>query len=199
MDDTPETEIGLGPADVPESEDNEDNGVAPEEKMIPGSVFDALRESYEAATEERRITISITPGRFKGNLAARYKPGPWSDYRKRAERVMRKGGGEEAELSFAASTMVQCCETILFRPSDASELVPMAEANHEWRGGSPVVYDRRLAEALAIEPIPASSIEICRMVFRNPAALTDHFVTLDAWLKEAIASDDEGEDDVPPT
>ncbi len=177
-------------------EDEERNGDSP---FTPSSVFEGLREAYAEPGEERRITIQIAPGRFGGNLAARYKPGPWSDYRKRAERVLRQGGGEEAELQFAASTMVQCCETILFRPTDNSELIPMAEANPVWRGEAPVVFDHRLAEAVGIEPVPGSQTAICRLVFKNPAALQDHFITLDAWLKEAIASDDEDEDAERPT
>lgn len=166
----------------------------------PGSVFDALREQYQEATEDRRITIPIAPGRFGGNLAARYKPGPWSNYRKRAERTFRSGGGEEAELQFAAATMVQCCETILYRPTDTADLVPMAEVNSAWRGGEPVRYDERLAQAVGLDPIPGHAAAICRLVFKNPAALNDHFTTLDAWLKEAISSDDDDEGDaLPPT
>lgn len=172
-------------------------------QIEPSSIFDDLREQYHEATEDRRITIPIAPGRFHGNLAARYRPGPWSDYRRRAERMMRRGGGsEEAELQFAAQTLVQCCETILYRPTDATELVPMHEANPIWRGGEPVRYDDRLAQAVGIDPSPGSATAICRLVFRNPAALNDHFVTLDAWLKEAIGSDEEDEDEggrVPPT
>lgn len=168
----------------------------------PSSIFEDLREAYAEATDERRITIPIVPGRYHGNLAARYRPGPWSDYRKRAERVMRKGGGEEAELRFASQTMAQCVETILYRPADSAELIPMAEASPEWRGGPPVRYDERLlmVATTGIQHPPRNDWEIVRALFRNEAALTDHFVTLDAWLKEAIPSDDEDEDDrVRPT
>jgi hypothetical protein len=171
----------------------------PTAEIEPASVFDELREAYQEATEERRITIAIAPGRFSGNLAARYRPGPWADYRRRAERAFRRGGNEEAELQFAAATIVQCCETILYRPSDSSELMPMAETNPAWRGGEPVRYDDRLAQAVGLDPIPGTAQSICRLVFKNPAALNDHFVTLDAWLKESIASDDEEEGAVPPT
>jgi hypothetical protein len=179
----------------PTVEEERENGNPAE----PASVFDELREAYQESNEERRITIAIAPGRFSGNLAARYKPGPWSDYRKRAERAFRRGGSEEAELQFASATIVQCCETILYRPADSSELMPMADSNPAWRGGEPVRYDERLASAIGIDPIPGHAQAICRLVFKNPAALNDHFVTLDAWLKESIASDDEEEGELPPT
>lgn len=165
----------------------------------PSSIFDGLRRSYQETQEDRRKTIQIVPGRFGGNLAVRYKPGPWTNYRKRAERAMNKGGGEEAELRFAADTMVECIETIMFRANDGEELKPLDEANPEWTG-SPVLWDNRLAEAVGVSPIPGSNAAICRAVFLNAAALNAHFTTLDAWLKESIPSDGEDDEDAaPPT
>lgn len=167
--------------------------------VTPPSVFEELREQFDAATQERRLTIPIAPGRFGGNLAVRYHPGPWSDYRRKAERHFRKGSNEAVERAFAASVMVECCDSILYRPSDGTDLLPMAEVNPAWRGQEPVRFDDRLAEAVFPpdkRPKPGTSpTTICRLLFGESGALDDHFLTLDAWLKEAIASDEDDEDE----
>jgi hypothetical protein len=187
----PTAEIATGELD-PDARPERDE---PSNGEVASSVFDELREQYADATEERRITIPIRPGRYNGNLAVRCGPGDWTDYRKRAERIFGKGRrDEEAELTFAAQTFVNCADTILFRPTDATELLPMHETLAEWRGGEPVRFDARLAQALKIEPVPRSSTAICRLVF-GKGALTDAFATLDAFLKEAIPGDEEEDED----
>jgi hypothetical protein len=174
-----------------EHADQASNGV------VPDSNFERLQKQYADSEEEKRKTILIAPGRFESNLGVRCKKGPWKDYRKRAEKLFdRGGGGTEAELRFAATTFVTCCETILYRPTDDGGLLPLHECRGAWKNGDPIGFDARLAEALGIELTGAESAsEICRLVFKNPAALNDAFTTLDAWLKDAIPSDGEEEDE----
>lgn len=178
-----------------EAEEGSGNGNG----VTPPSVFEELQEQYEAAQKESTITIPVAPGRFKGNLAVRYRRDPgWSDYRKKAEKMFRKGGNEQTERAFAASVMVACCDQILFRPADSAELLPMQSVNPAWRGQEPVRFDDRLAEAVFPEeqrPKPGADPKtIVRLLFgADSGALDDHFLTLDAWLKEAIASDEDEE------
>lgn len=162
----------------------------------PPSVFERLQEQYAQASAERRTTIPIVPGRFSGNLAARYKPVDWEQIRKRIRRAAKGGMTEEDELNYGAAVIAEACETILIRLEDGGPLVPMHKAYSKWRDGEPVCFDERLCEALGVEINPGyNAAAICRLVFKNPAALNDHFADLDAWLKEAVPDDDEGDGD----
>lgn len=161
----------------------------------PPSNLDLLRSQYEAATEDRRTVIPIAPGRFNGNLAARYKPVEWSNTRKSARRAAKGGFSEDSELNYAAGQLVKACDAILIRMHDGEDFVPL----HQARPGlsdQPIRYDHRLAEVLGIDAAPTlTATAICRLVFKFPDALNAHYVEFDAWLKEQTDADDD--DDEP--
>jgi hypothetical protein len=165
------------------------NGVA------PPPVFERLQKAYEEAGVDRRTTLPIVPGRFGGNLAARYRPVDWERIRRKIKRAARGGMTEEDELNYGASVIAEACETILIRLEDGAALVPLHRAYSKWRDSDPVRFDERLCEAIGINYNPGlNAAAVCRLVFKNPQALNDHFAELDAWLKEAVAGDDEDED-----
>ena len=167
---------------------------SPAEK--PPSNLDLLRSQYETARADRRETIPIAPGRFNGNLAAKYKPIPWSDTRKSARRAAKGGLSEENELNYAAGQLAKACETILFRAVDGGELEPIHLAAERFKDGSPIRYDERLCEILGIEVTPGLSTEqIVRLVFLNEHALDAHYMRFDAWLKEIAPGDEDDEDE----
>jgi hypothetical protein len=187
---------------TPEEELVAGNGAGP----VPDTVFEDLQADYARSAVDRTKTILIAPGRYKGRLAVRLRPTEeiWKDYRKRAERMESRGGGVQAMLDFAATTIVQCCETILFRPTDEAELLPMHECTAKWSQSQPVKFDDRLCEAMGIALAGGEkATQICRLVFKTDMALDEAFTTADAWLKEQIPSDvGEGEeegDSVRPT
>jgi hypothetical protein len=175
-----------------EAEEN-GNGATGSIAAQPVPVLDRLREQYATATEDRRLELTIVPGRFDGNLAALYGPVDWKRIRRKVKRAAKAGFTEEAELDYAASLIVEACETILVRPEGGGDFVPLHSQVEAWRGGEPVRYDTRLCQALGIEGV-TNPTAICRLVFKNPSALNDHFVGLDQWIKEA-APDEDGEDD----
>lgn len=166
------------------------NGHAP-------SVLDALRRQYADADQERRTTLLIVPGRFQGNLAARYKAVPWSEQRRKIRQAAKAGESEEAELNYGAGVIVDACEEILVRPEPGKPLVPMHLAVDDFKGGEPVRYDPRLAKALGIDPAGLDPVGVCRMVFANPAALNQHFAEVDAFLREAVGGEDEDDEERP--
>jgi hypothetical protein len=142
----------------------------------------------------------IVPGRFNSALAARYKPIPWTEQRKRIRAMAKRGESEETELNYGAGIIAEACEEILVRAEDGGELIPLRDAAKEF-AGEPVRYDGRLCRLLGIEGgeelrAPA----ICRLVFRNPQALNAHFAELEAWLREGTVDDeDEDGEGVRPT
>lgn len=165
----------------------------------PPSNLERLKEQYEAATEDRHTTIQIAPGRFSGNLAARYRPIPWTNTRKQARKAARGGFSEDSELNYAAGQLAKACETILIRMEEGGDFIPMHEANERWRDGQPVRYDSRLCEALGIDLTTGlSPSAIVRLVFKHPHALNAHFVEFDQWLKEQQGSDDDEDEDADP-
>jgi hypothetical protein len=161
----------------------------------PPSVLDRLKEQHAEATEDRRTTIQIAPGRFDGNLAALYHPIPWTDTRKSARKAQRGGLNEEAELNYGAGQLAKACEQILVRVEDGGELIPLHEAVDEFKDGGPVRYDARLCKALGIEVTPGlSPAAVVRLVFKHAHALNDHYTQFDLWLKESMEGDEEDEE-----
>lgn len=182
-------------ADVPA----EDTAPGSPDGLAPPRVLDRLREQYESAGEDRQITIAIAPGRFNGNLVARYRTIPWTDTRKRARRAQKSGLSEESELNFAAGQLAKACETILIRLEDGGDFIPLNTVPGTDFGDMPVRYDERLCRTLGIDPAPGSPTGICRMVFRNPHALNDHYLEFEQFIKEASEGDEADEDDEPAT
>lgn len=173
----------------------EDTAPGSPDGLAPPRVLDRLREQYESAGEDRQITIPIAAGRFDGNLVARYRTIPWTDTRKRARRAQKSGLSEESELNFAAGQLAKACETILIRLEDGGDFVPLNTIPGTDFGEMPIRYDDRLCQALGIDPVPASPTAICRMVFRNPHALNDHYLEFEQFIKEASEGDEDDEDD----
>lgn len=170
----------------------------------PPTILTRLRKQYEQAGEDDRETIPIAPGRFDGNLAARYRRLDWTLIRKKARAAHKRGESEESELQYAAEIITRACEMIVIRPEDGGDFVPLHEEVARWKDGAPVRFDSRLAEIFGIDSVEPTVI--CRMLFKNPQALNDHFVDLDAWMKENRAGDEDDEIDeddeegrLPPT
>lgn len=166
----------------------------------PPSVLESLRQAYAEADSERRTVLMIVPGRFNSALAARYKPIPWTEQRKRIRAMAKRGESEETELNYGAGIIAEACEEILVRAEDGGELVPLHEAAAEF-AEEPVRYDARLCRLLGIEGgEELRGPAICRLVFRNPQALNAHFAELEAWLREGTVDDgDEDGEGVRPT
>jgi hypothetical protein len=161
----------------------------------PLPVIETLREQYAKASEDRRETIPITPGRFNSLLGARYRPVDYGERRKRLRRLGRGGITDESELQYQAAIIAEACESIMLRPEPGADYVEAHTLVSGWKDGPPVRYDARLCELLKIELHGGErGPTIARLVFKNPSALEDHFVNLDAWMKEAMASEGDEED-----
>jgi hypothetical protein len=191
---------GTGAIDPTLEEEHEELAAGNGHGPTPDSIFEELQAEYARSAVDRTKTIQIAPGRYKGRLAVRLRPTEeiWKDYRKRAERMESRGGGVQAMLDFAATTIVQCCETILYRPTDEAELLPMHECTAKWSQQQPIKFDERLCEAMGIALAgDEKATQICRLVFKTDGALDEAFTTADAWLKEQIPSDvaEDGEEE----
>lgn len=188
---------GSDPATPPEeARTAEDTTPGSPPVKAPPTNLAKLRSQYETARGDRRETIPIAPGIYGGNLAARYHPIEWSETRKKVAKLQRKGASDEQALNFAASCLVKACETIMFRPDDDSELVPMAEITPELAAGSPIRFDSRLAEAIGIELTGTEKdTAICRLIFTDPNILDSHFTQFDLWLRGLVGGDDDEDED----
>jgi hypothetical protein len=180
----------------------------PEDSAItePPSVFEELGKAYDGATEDRRETFPILPGRFKGNLAMRARPVDSAKRKKKVRRMMKRGGiTDEAEAQYAASLIADACDSILVRLNEGEDYKD-AHTISEELGTDPVRFDQRLGKV--IPPLgriltgneqPAT---IVRLLFKNMEALDGFYVELDQWLKEASpteSDEDDGEADTRPS
>lgn len=185
------------PAPPEEEQSAEDTTPGSPVTEAPPTNLARLQKQYEAAREDRRETIPIAPGIYDGNLAALYHPIEWSDTRKKIAKLQRKGATDEQALNFAASTLVKACETIMFRPDDDSDFVPMAEAAPELAQGSTIRFDSRLARALGIKLSGGENgAAICRLVFVEPHILDSHFQQFDFWLRGLTPGDDDEDEEI---
>lgn len=186
-------------SDEPSGHEQLTEHLGPEQNGGPPAIIDTLREQYASATSDRRKILEILPARFGGNLAARYQPIDWELTRKRTLKVARAlaGGSQvEAELELEAATIADACESILVRTKDGGPWVELHETVEKFRAGGPVRFDQRLCEALGIEDTERMrQREIVRLVFKNEAALNNHYTLLDGWLREAIDVEDEDLDE----
>ena len=196
------------PASEPQAATGADaNGGTTREEVEPMPVIDTLREQYAKAGEDRRETIPITPGRFNNMIAARYKPIPYSERRRRVRRLMRGGGAdsEEGELQYGSAIVADACECIMLRPAPGEPYRPAHEQTAVRKalgidGTQPIRYDSNLAKLVGVELHGGEDAgAIVRLVFLNAASLDDHFAWLDAWLKEARAGDEDEDEDERPT
>lgn len=184
-------------------EEPQDAAWAPEsaepDLPAPPPVIDSLRAAYaEKNGDERRKTFLIVPGRYRSALGFRAKPIPYEQFRKEADRAMRRGiDSAEAETAFAAKVIAHSCETIVVRDSDG-ELRPAEEVVNQYAGTGPVRFDSRLCEMLGIEPVPSSETEIARLVYSNKQAMQIALRELLAFFTEETAGDDEDEGDERP-
>jgi hypothetical protein len=172
----------------------------------PASVFEELGEEYEQSTEDRREVFPILPGRFKGKLAVRVRPVDSSKRKKKVRRMVKRGGiTDEAEAQYAATLIAEACETILVRFKDGEDYQEPHRVSAEL-GDEPVRFDQRLG---VIVPSLGKTLQgneppatIVRLLFKNLDALDAFYTELDLWLKEALPSegdDDEEGDEERPT
>jgi hypothetical protein len=165
----------------------------------PPSVFDQLGRDYASATEDRRETFAILPGRFHGNLFMRAKPVDPIKRKKKVRRIAKTGISDEAEARFAAELIAESCECILVRLGDGEDPIPANEVPNSGLGDEPVRFDQRLGkvvpplgEILTGNESPAA---IVRLLFKNMDALDGFFVELDQWLKESSPTEGGDEDE----
>lgn len=165
------------------------------ERLQGPSVLDTLREAYHEADAERSTVLMIVPGRFNSALAARYRPIPWTEQRRRIRRMAKQGDSEETELNYGAGLIAEACEEILVRTEAGGPLKPLHEVVPEF-AGQPVRYDARLCQTLGIEHRDGMrGPQVCRLVFNNPQALNQHFAELEAFLREGAVDDEDEEGD----
>lgn len=197
---TPTDGLEASPQAPASSDDRPQEGLgAPDATDGPPSVFDRLREDYQAAVddeaEERSIDWEILPARFHGNLGVRITPID-DDLRRRRQREARKRGlrGREAALNNQAQLIADAAGTMLIRPKGGGVWVPMHEdpdTPAEYRNDE-IRFDSRLCAILGID-YPGSDYGVVRLVFRNnPVALEDFAGWTELWLKEEL---DTGPDD----
>jgi len=175
---------------------------APDPADAPPSVFDSLREDYQAAVEtdggERSIDWEVLPARFHGNLGVRITPVDDEQRRKRTREARKRGTrGREAMLNNQAQLIADATATMLIRPKGGGEWVPMHEDPDtpvELRD-APIRFDANLCTILGID-YPGSSFGVVRLVFRgNPAALEDFAGWTDLWLKEELDTGTDEDDE----
>lgn len=192
---TPAPKATAAPDPVAEAQGGAEKAAEPTSNgHAPPSVLDTLRTQHAARTSDRRKVVMILPGRHRSMLAARYKPIPWNDQRRKVRKFQAQGDNEETELNYGAGVLVEACVEILVREAPGAPLKPMHEVVAEFEGDEPVRYDARLATALGIDPKGLDSVAICRLVFNNPSALNAHFAELDAWQREATEDDEDDAD-----
>lgn len=173
------------PQDAPEAVSN---------GHAPPSVLDALREQYAAADGDRTTTLLIVPGRFNSSLAAKYRPIPWTEQRRKVRNFSKQGENEESELNYGAAIIAEACQEILVCPAPGAPLEPMHKVVDELKGPEPIRYDSRLARAIGIPAEGLDSKAIVRAVFLNEAALNAHFAELEAFQREATSGDEDDEE-----
>lgn len=181
-----------GPPEAPEAE-----GTALSE---PPSVFEQLGSDYAAASEDRRETFALLPGRFHGNLSIRVRPVDPVKRKKKVRRISKTGITDEAEARYAAEIIAEACDCILVRLEDGEDPVPAHEVPGAGLGEDPVRFDQRLGKVIPslgeILTGGESPAAIVRLLFKNLDALDGFYAELDAWLKEASPTegDEDGED-----
>ena len=169
----------------------------------PLSVFEQLGRDYAAASEDRRETFAILPGRFRSSLFMRARPVDPQKRKKKVRRISKTGITDEAEARYAAEIIADACDCIMVRLKDGDDPIPAHEVPKAGLGEDPVRFDQRLGKVVpslgeilqGSEP-PAA---IVRLLFKNTDALDGFYVELDQWLKEASPTeeDEEGQDQRP--
>jgi hypothetical protein len=151
------------------------------------SLLSRLRAQRQALTEKRTLDLPI-PGY---SLTARYKAIDYQIVDKITERARKaeKQIGSRASLNAAADILAQACLGIYERRDDDS-LVPLNELLPAW-GDEPIVYDKRLAEAVGVEIEGNRAREVVFGVFAvdvpdtgNDMALMGHQTEILQWLRQ---------------
>lgn len=177
-----------------ETHDPTENGHEPSGALAaPSPVIERLRSAYAAQDgAARRKTMMIVPARYHAALAFRAKPIPFEDFRKEAEKAVKRGVDSiESELNFAAKVICHSCETILLAEEEGGELRPADEVVNEFAGGGPIRFDARLCELLGIEPVPSNEYAIARLVYSNKQAMLVALQGLLAFFTEETAGDED--------
>jgi hypothetical protein len=156
------------------------NGSAP----VAPSVLDKLREKRNEIAEGRTVELAI-PG-YGDTLVARYRAIPYREVTKaRKKNAKRSGSDPDAELRFGTSMLARACDAMLVRPDEDGGLVELQTTVPEF-GDEPVRYDKRLAEAVGMDPAMANSASaVIRFVFGaddSTWALMRHAEAYEEWL-----------------
>lgn len=170
----------------------------PDESVIsePPSVFDELASLQADAKRDEHKTMQLLPGRFKGNLSVRYGRLDPKKRKKKVRKMGKRGITDEAELQYMAEVICESAEAVLIRMADTDNFIEAQKVPESGLGEEPVRYDDRLAKILKVDvPNGASAATICRLVFKNPEALEQHYIELDQWLKEAAPNEDDEDDE----
>lgn len=166
--------------------DGSDEAVAPDSDAPAGSILSQLRAKRRSLAEVKTKTIAI-PG-YDGQLAAEYNRMPYDELSPIMTKVT-KAKSPQAELNLTTDVLVRSCASILVRPEDGGELVPLNEAVPQF-GDEPVRYDQRLAEACEIN-VETRARLICQAVFNNDLALVAHANELIEWMKDSEQEESE--------
>lgn len=170
------------------------------ESAEAASVFEELGQDYAEATEERRETFPLLPGRFKGRLMVKVKPVDPEVRKKKVRRIAKRGISTETEARYAAELIALATEEILVQLKDGGEHLPAHEISPEL-GPEPVRFDHRLGKVIptlgTLLDGTQSEATIVRLLFKNLDALEGFFSDLDRWLKEETPSEDDEDRDRP--
>lgn len=153
------------------------------------SLLADLQERRRQLSKDRRLVLDI-PG-YGGNLAARYKPLELDQIRKVAKKAEKKGHQQPDtdEVTASVDMLINACETILVRPTDDADLIPMHEAVDEFE--DEVRFDRNLALALGIEGDNLTARKVCQQTFNNDLALLFQSNSVVEWSRDSDAQDEE--------
>lgn len=155
-----------------------------QETAAADSVLQSLKKRRQSISADRRLDLDV-PG-YEGTLVARYKPVPWDQLKKIAERA-ETSSNQRKELNAQADTIATACDTLLVQIED--ELIPLHEAYPDVFGDRPAKYDERLGALLGFEA--KSSRQAVFGLFRNDLAVTAHQNEIGVWQQSSRNEDDE--------
>lgn len=153
------------------------------EDALDVSPLGRLRAKREQlAGHSGTLTLEV-PG-YDGELHVRYKYVPFNEAKKRGEIMLKETPKEFHELYGCADTLLLCCDEVLMRDQETHELVPLS------RDGTPLRFDKRLAEELGFEAPTARAVVLG--VFNNDYAVISQAMRVSRWLQNTTKAVDEG-------
>lgn len=156
------------------------------------SIMDRLKDRREAIGSQKDITMDI-PG-YEGELVAKFKRMRWEALAEIAERA-EQGHSKRKALNGHADVIATACEELLIRrtlPGGEESLTPMHELFSDDFGDTPVRFDPRLAEWLAIniDGTPTAR-KVVFGVFNNDLAVTAMHNDLGAWMQSSKSEEEQ--------